>query len=182
VGLRESFGLRRRELLRPEGLARTLERLRADGILGDEQSRELGEELSRALAGSRYVLGHLAAHAALGTVFLLDPTPLPLGTVSRLGWVVGNRCYESLLGTPERARVHSLEVLLVAALPVLGYAAYLLPLRRESEGTAFLFANHVSYALFDAPAASLIGRTPRPLRRLAYKLLPTAPTGGGGVR
>jgi hypothetical protein len=177
--MRESFGSRRRALLRPGELARTIDRLRAEGLLGDEQSLRLREELPHALAGSRYVLRHLTAHAAIGTVFLLDPTPLPLGTLCRVGWVAGNRVLEALFGSPERARIHSLAVLLVAALPVLGYAAYLLPLRRESEATAFLFANHVSYALFDAPTASLIGRTPRPLRRLACKLLPTAPENVG---
>ena len=177
--MREPFGSRRRALLRPEALASTIDRLRSEGVLGDEQSLRLREELPHALAGSRYVLRHLAAHAAIGSVFLLDPTPLPLGTLSRVGWVAGNRVFEAVFGTPERARVHSLAVMLVAALPVLGYAAYLLPLRRESEATAFLFANHVSYALFDAPTAALIGRTPRPLRRLACKLLPTAPGGVG---
>jgi hypothetical protein len=179
--LRESFTARQHELLRPERLERTIERLHGDGLLGDEQALRLREELEGVLAGSRYVLRHLAAHAAIGAVFLLDPTPLPIGTLSRVGWVAGNRVFESLFGTPERARVHSLAVLLVAALPALGYAAYLLPLRRESETAAFLFANHVSYALFDAPTASLVERTPRPLRRIVCKLLPVAPTAPGGV-
>src|SRR5687768_9073140 len=115
--LRESFTARQHELLRPERLERTIERLHGDGLLGDEQALRLREELEGVLAGSRYVLRHLAAHAAIGAVFLLDPTPLPIGTLSRVGWVAGNRVFESLFGTPERARVHSLAVLLVAALP-----------------------------------------------------------------
>jgi hypothetical protein len=54
---------------------------------------------------------------------------------------------------------------------VVGYAAYLLPLRRESERAAFLLANHVSYALFDAPAEALIARSPRPLRAVTRRVL-----------
>jgi hypothetical protein len=68
-------------------------------------------------------------------------------------------------------------VLGLAALPIVGYAAYLLPLRRQSEAAAFLFANHVSYALFEAPTGALVARSPRPLRGLARRLLPTTYTG-----
>jgi hypothetical protein len=181
MSLREAFAARRRELLQREGFERTIERLRGDGLLAEQTALGLREELHELMAGSRYVLGHLGAHAAIGAVFLLDPTPLPLGTLSRVGWVAGNRAVEALFGTPERARVHSLLVLGIAALPVLGYAAYLVPLRRESETAAFLFANHVSYALFDAPAERLVARAPRPLRRIARWLVPAPPAAARDV-
>jgi hypothetical protein len=171
-----SFAGRRRELLRRDGIERTLERLREDGLLSPAEALRLREELPALLAGSGYVLRHLGAHAAIGGFFLLDPTPLPLGTACRVGWVAGARVFEALFGSPERARVHSLAVLGIAAIPALGYAAYLLPLRRESETAAFLFANHVSYALFGAPAERMLARTPRPLRRVARKLLPAPPS------
>ena len=101
--------------------------------------------------------------------------PLPLGTVCRVLWVAGSRLYESWLGTPERARVHSWPVLGIAAIPGLGYAAYLLPLRRRSERTAFLFANHLSYALVDAPAVALVARSPWLVQGVARRLLPPQP-------
>jgi hypothetical protein len=172
MGLRARFAARRRELVQPGGLERTIERLTDDGVVGADEADALRAELPQLLAGSGYVLRHLGAHAAIGGVFLLDVIPLPLGTACRVLWVAGSRAFERLFGSRERARVHSLLVLVIAAVPVLGYAAYLVPLRRESETAAFLFANHVSYTLFDAPAATLVARSPRPLRAAARRLLP----------
>ena len=65
------------------------------------------DDLPALLAGSRYVLGHLGAHAAIASVFLFDVVPLPLGTACRVLWVAGSRAFETLFGTPERARVHA---------------------------------------------------------------------------
>jgi hypothetical protein len=141
-----------------------------------ERRRALATELPGILAGSGYVLRHLGAHPAIGAVFLLDPTPLPLGTLCRVLWVVGSRIVETLRGARERARIHSLPVGLIAAIPALGYGAYLLPLRRENEAAAFLLANHVSYALFGAPAEALVARSPRPLRSVARRLVPLRPS------
>ncbi|MGH7289414.1 MAG: hypothetical protein ACREI8_15500, partial [Myxococcota bacterium] len=93
-------------------------------------------------------------------------------TLSRVLWVLGSRAYESLFGTRERARVHSLGVLLIAAIPLAGYGAYLLPLRRESEAAAFLFANHSCYALLGSNAETCIARCPRWLRPFARWLVP----------
>ena len=173
MSLREAFAARRRELVQRASLERTIDRLGDDGLVTEAEALALREELPRLLADSGYVLRHLGAHAAIGGVFLFDPTPLPLGTACRVLWVAGSRAWETLRGSPERARVHSLAVFLIAAIPALGYAAYLLPLRRENEAAAFLFANHVSYALFDASTEVLVARSPRPLRRFARRLLPT---------
>lgn len=172
MGLLASFAARRRELLRTPGFERTLVRLSDDGLLTPEERGRLHAELPRLLAESRYVLRHLSAHAAIASVFLFDVIPLPLGTVCRVLWVAGSRLFESLFGSPERARVHSLAVLGIAAIPGLGYAAYLLPLRRHDEDAAFLFANHMSYTLFGAPTEALIARSPGPLRGFARRLLP----------
>jgi hypothetical protein len=70
-------------------------------------------------------------------------------------------------------------VFLIAAIPALGYAAYLIPLRRQNETAAFLFANHISYALFDATTEGLVARSPWPLQRVARKLLPPRPEASG---
>ena len=177
--LRESFATRRRELLGQPGVERSLVRLGDDGLLSKEEVVALHEELPRLLAESGYVLRHLGAHAAIASIFLFDIVPLPLGTACRVLWVAGSRAWETLFGTPERAHVHSLPVFLVAAIPGLGYAAYLIPLRRQNETAAFLFANHISYALFDATTESLVARSPRPLRSVARKLLPPRPAASG---
>jgi hypothetical protein len=177
--LRGSFTARRRELLEATGLERTLERLRTDGVVSEEEADALRQELPSTLARSGYVLRQLAAHGALGAIFAFDLIPLPLGTLGRVLWVAGARVYESLFGTRERARVHSLPVLLIAAIPLVGYGAYLLPLRRESEAAAFLLANHSCYALLDADAETCVARCPRPLRRAARWLVP--PRAGRGV-
>jgi len=171
-GRRGLFEARRRELLDPARLERTIDRLHADGIVSDEEASTLREELPATLARSSYVMRHLTAHGAIGVVFAFDWIPLPLGTVSRVLWVLGSRAYESLFGTRERARVHSLAVLLIAAVPLAGYGAYLLPLRRESEAAAFLLANHSCYALFGADAEASIARCPRWLQRFPRWLVP----------
>jgi hypothetical protein len=176
VRLREAFAARRREWLATPGLERTIARLGDDGLLTQEEAGRLHEELPRVLAESGYVLRHLGAHAAIASVFLFDVVPLPLGTVCRVLWVAGSRVYETLLGSPERARVHSLLVLGIAAIPGLGYAAYLVALRKQSERAAFLFANHMSYSLFGAPSEVLIARSPRTLRGIARRLLPARPS------
>lgn len=177
--LRESFAARHRELLEVTRLERTIERLRIDGVVSEAEANALRQELPSALDRSGYVLRHLSAHGALGAVFAFDLIPLPLGTLGRVLWVAGARAYESLFGTRERARVHSLPVLLIAAIPLVGYGAYLLPLRRESEAAAFLFANHSCYALLGADAEACVARCPRPLRRAARWLVP--PRAGRGV-
>jgi hypothetical protein len=164
--------MRRRELLDRARLERTIDRLHGDGVVSEEEARALREELPATLARSGYVLRHLAAHGAIGAVFAFDLIPLPLGTISRVLWVLGSRVYESLFGTRERVRVHSLAVLLIAGIPLAGYGAYLLPLRRESEAAAFLFANHSCYALLGADAEACIARCPRWLRRFPRWLLP----------
>src|SRR5262245_58130273 len=173
--MREAFAARRHELLAAPGLERTIVRLGDDGLLTREQAEALHAELPRLLADSAYVLRHLGAHAAIATVFLFDVIPLPLGTVCRVLWVAGSRLYESWLGTPERARVPARPVLGIAAIPGVGYAAYLLPLRRQNERAAFLFANHLSYTLFGAPAAAVVARSPWLVQGVARRLLPAQP-------
>ena len=112
-------------------------------------------------------------HITFGIVFAFDVIPLPLGTLSRILWVSGNRIYESLLGSRERARVHSFKVLLIALIPWLGYGAYLLPLRRESPLVARLYADHLSYVLYDASFEEFLAAKPRLLRGLAGRFVPS---------
>jgi hypothetical protein len=119
-----SLGDARSRLVDTESLEQTLQRLRADGEISEEQSACLRATLRKQLDGSRYVLGHLGAHFAIGAVFAFDLIPIPLGTIARVCWVAGSRLVESVRGNRERAKVHSAGVLVIAAVPWLGYAAY----------------------------------------------------------
>jgi hypothetical protein len=126
------------------------------------------------MSESAYVLRHLGSHVAIGVIFAFDLVPLPLGTVGRVLWVAGNRVYESLLGSSERAQVHSLKVLLVAAIPWIGYGAYLMPLRRESPFLTWFFAQHLSYRLYDMSFEEFVAGKPRFIRRAGDWLVPPA--------
>jgi len=170
--LRHAINEGGRHLLDREQLGQTIDRLVADGDLPSERAASLRADLDDALPRSQYVLKHLGAHLGIGAVFAFDVIPLPLGTVSRVLWVVGSRIYESLRGTPEQARIHSLGVFLIAAIPLLGYGAYLLPLRRVSEQTAYLYANHVAYTHRGQSLARILASKPRILKRLTHCFVP----------
>ncbi len=176
--LRRRIAATEARLTDARALGRTLEHLVAEGSLAERDAAALRERLPGQLAGARYVLRHLAAHLAIGVIFAFDVVPLPLGTIARVAWVAGNRAAETLRGARARARVHSLGVLLVAAIPWFGYAAYLLPLRRRHADLAFALANHTwlersgrSYEAFLADARA-------PVRRLGRWLVPHAAARG----
>lgn len=76
-------GLRQR-LLSEEHLVETIDRLRSEGRLGAEAAAALRLTLPQTVGESAYVLCHLGAHLAIGSVLAFDVTPLPLGT-SALG-------------------------------------------------------------------------------------------------
>jgi hypothetical protein len=170
--LRQSIARARGGLVDPEALRETLERLTAEGSLSHERAAELRSRLDDQIDRSRYVLGHLGAHLGIAAVFAFDVIPLPLGTLSRVSWVAGNRVVEQLRGNTARARVHSLPVFLIAAIPLLGYAAYLLPLRRQSSELTFLLANHSWLARTGRTYEQFVSDTYRPVRRLARWLVP----------
>lgn len=85
--------------------------------------------------------------------------------------MIGNRVYETLRGDEERKRVHSLRVLAAAAIPWVGYFAYLTPLRTQSEQAFYLFANHVAYSHSDRSLEEYLRTKPRFIRRIAQRLL-----------
>ena len=160
-------------LIDPDELHETIRRLHEDGALSLRQSEDLRAALPDALDRSRYILRNLAAHLAIGAIFAFDAIPLPLGTICRVTWVAGNRLYETLRGTHERAGVHSLPVFLIAAIPLAGYGAYVLPLRRESEEAAYVLANHLSYARAGRNVDEMVSGKPRIVRWLARLVVPT---------
>ena len=172
VSARERFERTRATLLRPDDLSRTLDRLCDEGRLSPDRAQLIREQLPHALSDSAYILRHLGAHLTLGVIFAFDMIPLPLGTVSRVLWVLANRAYEATRGSADRAEIHSFRVMLVAAIPWLGYGAYLLPLRSESVELTWLLAHHVSFQLHGTSFEEFIAAKPRMVRRAGSWLIP----------
>ena len=155
-----------------EELEHTMQRLVQEGAISERTAHTLGSALPSQIEDSRYILRHLGAHFAIGVVFAFDLVPLPLGTIARVSWVAGSRLVEEARRSRDRARVHSASVLFLAAIPWFGYAAYLLPLRRESAELAFVLANHSWLTRTGRTYEDFLGRTSSPLRRLGRWLIP----------
>ena len=82
---------------------------------------------------------------SIGAVFAFDIIPLPMGTISRVLWVMGNRIYIEFKRDKEKRGIHSLPVILVSLIPFVGYFAYTLPLKKYSEDVAYIYANQIAY-------------------------------------
>ncbi len=82
---------------------------------------------------------------SIGAVFAFDIIPLPMGTISRFLWVMGNRIYIEFKRDKEKRKIHSLPVLLVSLIPGIGYFAYTLPLKKYNEDVAYVYANQIVY-------------------------------------
>ena len=171
--LRSSIALARGRVVDPEALVETLKRLSADSVISEEHATALRSDLPAQIERSQYVLSHLGAHLGIAAVFAFDLIPLPLGTISRVCWVAGNRIVEQLRGNLERARLHSFPVLLIAAIPLLGYSAYLLPLRRQSSELTFLMANHAWLVRTGRTYEQFVASSSRPVQRVARWLVPS---------
>ncbi len=168
---RSEIARARDRLVDLDALADTLDRLLRDGSISKTAADALKASLPEQLDKSRYILGHLGAHLGIAAVFAFDLVPLPLGTVGRVSWVAGSRVVEQMRGSATRARVHSLVVFLIAAVPFLGYGAYLLPLRRESSEFAFVLANHTWLVRTGRTYEDFVDNAPPPLRRVARWLV-----------
>ena len=170
--LRERIAETQSALVDAQRLDATLAQLVEEGVLSPERAAELRGALPEQLEDSRYVLRHLAAHLSIGAIFAFDLVPLPLGTIARVSWVAGSRGVESWRRNRERAQVHSLPVFLIAAIPWFGYAAYLLPLRRQSGELAFVLANQTWLSRTGRSYEQFLGDTRAPIRRLGRWLVP----------
>ena len=155
-----------------DALERTLRQLVAEGEISEQHAETLRVAVRSQLESSRYVLRHLGGHLTIGVVFAFDLVPLPLGTIARVSWVAGSRLVETARRNRERARVHSAGVLLVAAIPWLGYSAYLLPLRRRHRELAFVLANHTWLARTGRTYERSLAEARRPVRRFGRWLVP----------
>jgi hypothetical protein len=172
MSLRQTIQEAQSGVIDESALQITLDRLVVDGEISAEHSVALRHVIPGQLRTARYVLGHLGAHLGIGVIFAFDLVPLPLGTIARVSWVAGNRLVEVVRGNRTRARIHSIGVLLIAAIPWFGYAAYLLPLRRHSPELAFVLANQTWLGRTGRTYESFLAGSRSPVRRIGRWLVP----------
>ena len=158
--------------LDPGELRETIEYLQQRQLVTARQADRLRDSLAAELEAAGYILKNLGAHLSIGVVFAFDVVPLPLGTIGRVGWVAGARIVETLRNRPQRARIHSMGVFLIAAIPWFGYAAYLLPLRRQSGELAFVIANHSWRQRTGRTYEEFLAGASAPMRRFGRWLVP----------
>jgi len=164
----------RRALLDPSQVEITIMRLVASGELEEVIGAELQNKLPEIANDCGYVLRHLSAHFGIGALRSILFF-LPLGSLLRASWVVLSRLVETLRGKPDRARIHSFRVFLIAAIPFAGYFAYLVPLRREHPQAAYLYANHIAYLRYDASLNDVMHDKPAFLCRLLKRIVGATP-------
>jgi len=146
--------------------------MEADGKLDKERRAYIEDNLEEWVSDSKYILMNLGVHLGMGFFrFTALPFPLPIGSTLRGLWVMGCRMYCNLRLDWHRKKVHSLFVLGFAIIPFLGYFAYTIPLRRKSEYLTYLYAQHVSYMMYDVNLEEKLKRLPRPVRQTGYLLL-----------
>ena len=153
-------------------LQETIARMVSDGKLSGEKEEYIQTHLAEWMADSKYILLNLGVHIGMGFVrFTAMPFPLPIGSTLRGLWVMANRMYCNLRLDWHRKRVHSLFVLGFAIIPFLGYFAYTIPLKKKSEYLTYLYAQHISYLLYDANIEEKLKKVPRFIRNIGYLLL-----------
>lgn len=154
------------------GLKETIGRMSQDGRIDKEREAYINSHLEGWVSDSRYILLNLGAHIGIGLVrFTAIPLPLPIGSILRVLWVMANRLYCDLKWDMHRKRIHSPAVLFFAAIPFLGYFAYTIPLRQKSEYLTYLYAQHISYMVYNKTLEENLAKAPRPIRKIGYKLL-----------
>lgn len=154
-----------------DSIESTINRLVDDKLVPADKGELLKRSLTDTIRQSRYILLNLGTHMAIGAVFSFDIVPLPLGTISRVLWVAGNRIYSEVKRDDEKKRVHSVTVLIVSAIPWVGYFAYTLPLKKVNEDAAYLYANHITYERKNQSLVRYIQGQPAILRRILERLL-----------
>ncbi len=157
-----------------DALRATLCRLSDDGVLEQKQRDEIAVALPAALDSGAYVLRHLAVHLGIGGVRTVLMIPFPVGSILRPLWVAAWRVYETVRRRPERAAVHSVIVFLFAILPVIGYLAYLISLRRVDESLAFVMVNHLCYKRRDCHYQQWYAQRSILMRKLLQTTIPAA--------
>ena len=148
----------------------TVSRLVDEKLIPPDKGDFLKRNLSDTIGKSRYILLNLGAHMTIGAIFSFDIIPLPMGTISRVLWVLGNRIHSEVKRDSEKRKVHSVSVLIVSAVPWIGYFAYTLPLKRVNEDAAYLYANHITYARKNVSLVRYIDGKPAIIRKVLERL------------
>jgi len=153
-------------------LRETLGRLYKEGRIDKEKKDYIETHIEKWVKDSKYILFNLGVHMAMGFVrFTVIPIPLPIGSTLRALWVMGNRMHCNLIWNMERKRIHSLVVLGIAIIPFLGYFAYTIPLKKKSEYLSYLYAEHISFMLYDKALEEKLKKVPAFIKKLAYIML-----------
>jgi hypothetical protein len=155
-----------------ERLRRTIARLREAEEISEEKAERLSEMLSAMTATTNYILRNLAVHLGIGASKAI--LPLPIGAFLRGSWVVIARVTETMRRRPHRATVHSLPVFLIACVPLAGYLAYIVALRRHDPDAAFLYANHLCILRYDRPLEHVLQSKPRLVGTIVRRAVGTA--------
>lgn len=144
----------------------------SDGKITKEHEQYIRTHLEEWVADSKYILFNLGVHIGIGLVrFTALPVPLPIGSILRPIWVIANRIHCDVRWDMHRKKIHSIHVLLFSAIPFLGYFAYTIPLRKKSEYLTYLYAQHISYGIYDTTLEEKLSGAPRFVRRIGYTLL-----------
>ena len=152
-------------------IERCINRLIMDGSLTQEKGSLIKDNLSTTINQSKYILFNLGAHMSIGAVFAYDIIPLPIGTISRFLWVMGNRIFFEFKRDREKIKIHSLSVLLVSLIPFVGYFAYTLPLKKYNEDVAYVYANQITYLRKEVSLVKYLEGKPRIIKWALESLL-----------
>ncbi len=152
-------------------IALCIDRLIMDGGLSIEKGALIKAQLPTTISQSKYILFNLGVHLSLGAVFAYDIIPLPVGSISRFLWVLGNRILFEFKRDREKKRIHSFNVLLVSLIPYVGYFAYTLPLKKYSEDLAYVYANQITYLRKEVSLVKYLEGKPRIIIWALKKLL-----------
>lgn len=143
----------------------------SEKLYSAERGEELRETLPQLVRNSKYALSQLGIHMVIGATFAYDLIPLPLGTISRVAWVAGNRIYWSIRRDRKRKEVHSWAVLGISAIPWVGYLAYTIPLRKTSEDLCFISAYHLITRRHNQSLKEYLEGKPRLIRGLILRTI-----------
>lgn len=159
------------KLTNKELIGKTIERLVEEGYLSQKRASVLRNSLPDKIKKSEYVLHNLAVHLGIQAIFAFDIIPIPIGTISRFSWALGNRIYYTIKNNKEKKDIHSYKVLFVSAIPFIGWIAYTIPLKQESEDLCYVYANHVTYLRKNKSLESYLENKPRFIREPLRKFL-----------
>lgn len=150
-----------------DSLNRTVDRMIHEKQMTLKQNESIRKKINSGGKDVKYILKNLSAHVFIGVIFAFDVIPLPLGTISRVCWVAGNRFFTTFMKIDkDKQQVHNFKVLFFSAIPWVGYFAYLIPLMKIDTSLTNLYANHISYHIKDKSFNSYLLESPKLTQKL----------------